>query len=156
MPDASRRKKLTRAHKQFILRCLAVGLGPQDVADAVKDEFDIEITRQNVDYYIDKYPEEIEQLRKKIAADIEQVPFARKMVRVGHLDRIAKKMYKRKNWAEFRATCRQIADEMEFLEGSEPNTDDDEPMELEELEGLDAKELIQMYSKARLRAKDSP
>jgi hypothetical protein len=111
MPDKERKGKLNEIQKEFILRCLACGFGYQETVDFVKDEFGISITRQNVKYYADNYPQRIKDLHEELSENIEQIPFANKMTRVAHLDRVARKLLNRKNWPEFRAVLRQIAEE---------------------------------------------
>jgi hypothetical protein len=111
MPDPKHNHKLNGVHKAFILRCLALGFGPQDVVDFVEDEFDIKLDRSNIAYYKREYPDEIIALKEELTKDIELIPFARKLDRVAYLDRAARRLFKRRNWSEFRATLKQIAEE---------------------------------------------
>ena len=105
-------RKLNGIHKDFVLRCLACGFQLQEVVDCVKDEFDIEVTRQNIHYYLKTYPDKVEALRHVLAENIEQIPFAKKLTRVAYLDRMAKRQWRRRQYGEVRATLKQIAEEV--------------------------------------------
>jgi hypothetical protein len=129
-----------------------LGFGPQDVADFVQDEFGIKIGRSNVAYYQKQYAEQIEQLHEEIAKDIEQIPFAQKKRRVAYLDRVAMKHYRRRQYSDFRATIKQIAEETgDLVQKHEITGKDGGPivannLTLEELKKLDVAELARLHS----------
>ncbi len=75
--------KLKGEHKDFIISKLALHCGQTEIAAAVKDEFGIDMSKQNVDYYKRKYEKEWRKKRdyfNKHIAEIE--PFADKSLRV--------------------------------------------------------------------------
>lgn len=45
------KKRLKDEHKRFVVQCLARFMSPQEVADLVKEKFEVEITRQGVECY---------------------------------------------------------------------------------------------------------
>ena len=104
--------KLNKVQKEFVLRCLALGFSLTDTAAFVADEFDIEIRRQSVHYYAQKYPAKIAELHDELAADMLKIPLASKVVRVATLDRLARRAMQKDEFAEARATMKQIAEEV--------------------------------------------
>lgn len=104
-------RKLNDGHREFILRCLACSMSYGDVVDAVKEELGIVVTRQNIKYYSDSYSNEIDEMRESLAEDLSRIPFARKERRVAYLDRVASRQFSKRQYGEFRATLKQIAEE---------------------------------------------
>lgn len=163
MPDDKRQKKLTDVQREFILRCLALGFGLQDTADFVKDEFDVDVSRQNVAYYQENHGERIEELRQELAADIERIPFANKVRRLAYLDRIAQKQYRRRQYPEFRATLKQIAEEVGAIvhkhehsgANGGPIQTTTTALSIEELMKLDPAELARQHTDALDRSRRS-
>lgn len=115
MPDASRRQKLNEIQRGFVKRCLASGFGPCVTAEFVKDEFGVEISPQNVDYYRRQYTDEIAALREQLSRDILAIPFANKLNRVALLDKLVGKHLKSRRWTELRAVLKELREEVDAV-----------------------------------------
>lgn len=77
--------RLKPAIQEFIVRCLAVErMTPTQVVQAVKDEFEVEVTRQQVRHYnpeqssecAKEWREKFEQLRADVADDEKTIPIS--------------------------------------------------------------------------------
>jgi len=112
MPNETRRHKLNDVQKEFVLRCLACGFYPKDVADFVKDEFDIRIKPSDVSYYQKRYEDRIAELREEIAGDLQKIPLAKKLKRTAFLERLATKLYRQRDYKGCAGVLKQIAEEV--------------------------------------------
>lgn len=75
--------KLKGIHKDFIISKLALYCGVTEIAEALKAEFDINVTPQAVEYYKREYEQEWKDKRKYFNAHIAEVePFADKINRI--------------------------------------------------------------------------
>lgn len=75
--------KLDGEHKEFVINKLALHCGQTEIAEAVKVEFDIDITKQCVDYYKREYEKEWRKRREYLNKHIAEIePFADKALRV--------------------------------------------------------------------------
>ena len=93
--------------KAFIVQGLATYMMPSEVAEAVKKEFDLEITRQQVSSYdptkasgmnlAQKWRDLFKQFRDDFNNDIQAIPIANKAYRLNMLDRMARDAEKSKN-----------------------------------------------------------
>ena len=93
--------------KAFIVQGLATYMMPSEVAEAVKKEFDLEITRQQVSSYdptkasgmnlAKKWKDLFKQFRDDFNNDIQAIPIANKAYRLNMLDRMARDAEKSKN-----------------------------------------------------------
>lgn len=111
---------LSTAHKSFIVKQLAMGETPTEVAEAVKDVFGIEITRQQVHSYdptapgkrarkwMNLYRAEQRKFRKAIDA-ISTSHLATRLLR---LERMAKKAEALRNYPLAAQLLKQIAEEI--------------------------------------------
>ena len=75
-------KKLKADHKRFIIGALALWQTHETVRAAVKDTFDIEISKQAVTYYAVEYKDEILAERKRLKADLKTIPIANALYRM--------------------------------------------------------------------------
>ena len=93
--------------KAFIVQGLATYMTPSEVAQAVKEEFDIVVTRQQVSFYdpskaagltlSKKWADLFKQFRDDFNNDIQAIPIANKAYRLNMLDRMARDAEKSKN-----------------------------------------------------------
>ncbi|MGE6480745.1 DUF2280 domain-containing protein [Psychrobacter namhaensis] len=93
--------------KAFIVQGLATYMMPSEVAEAVKKEFNLEITRQQVSSYdptkasgmnlAKKWRDLFKQFRDDFNNDIQAIPIANKAYRLNMLDRMARDAEKSKN-----------------------------------------------------------
>ncbi len=93
--------------KAFIVQGLATYMTPSEVTEAVKKEFDLEITRQQVSSYdptkasgmnlARKWRDLFKQFRDDFNSDIQAIPIANKAYRLNMLDRMARDAEKSKN-----------------------------------------------------------
>ena len=108
--------------KAFIVQGLATYMTPSEVAQAVKEEFDIAVTRQQVSFYdpskaagltlSKKWADLFEQFRDDFNNDIQAIPIANKAYRLNMLDRMARDAEKSKNRPLAAALAEQAAKEM--------------------------------------------
>lgn len=92
--------------KTFIVNQLAMFDTPQQVADAVKERFGVEITRQHVRSYdpesggkpIKKWRAVFDATRKRFLEQTSDIPIANKSVRLRRLERMAVAAEARKNY----------------------------------------------------------
>lgn len=93
--------------KAFIVQGLATYMTPSEVAQAVKEEFDIVVTRQQVSFYdpskaagltlSKKWADLFKQFREEFNTNIQAIPIANKAYRLNMLDRMARDAEKSKN-----------------------------------------------------------
>lgn len=116
MPDS----ELTNTHKRFIVMLLAVYESPSDVIDAVKEKFNITVTRQQLQHYdpntvagrdLAKGLKELfEKTRTEFEAK-EPVPLAKKVARVKKLSNYVEKFENMGNFGKAMEAMEQIAKE---------------------------------------------
>lgn len=114
--------RLTAEQKTFIVQRLACFDTPSTVAEAVKEEFGVDLTRQHVEQYDPtkragqalsvKYREIFEQTREKFKSDTSEIPVAHKSVRLLRLQRMADRCERMKNFALAAQLLEQVAKEM--------------------------------------------
>lgn len=93
--------------KAYIVQGLATYMTPSEVVEAVKQEFDLEVTRQQVSSYepgkaaainlSQKWKDLFKQFRDDFNNDIQAIPIANKAYRLNMLDRMARDAEKSKN-----------------------------------------------------------
>jgi hypothetical protein len=108
--------------KAFIVQGLATYMTPSEVAEAVKQEFDIVVTRQQVSCYdpgkaaginLSKtWKDLFKKFRDDFNNDIQAIPIANKAYRLNMLDRMARDAEKSKNRPLAAALAEQAAKEM--------------------------------------------
>lgn len=108
--------------KAFIVQGLATYMTPSDVAEAVKKEFGIEITRQQASSHdptkaagmglARKWAELFEKFRNEFNTNIQAIPIANKAYRLTVLDRMARDAEKSKNRPLVASLIEQAAKEM--------------------------------------------
>lgn len=114
--------KLDDPAKLFIVQALACFDTPQQVADAVREEFGVEISRVQVQGYdptkrqgaklSKKLRAIFEATRKRFLDEIEQVPIASQTYRLRNLQRLHEKAQARGNMALAAALLEQAAKEV--------------------------------------------
>ena len=93
--------------KAFIVQGLATYMTPSEVAQAVKEEFDVVVTRQQASSYdpntaagltlSKRWTDLFKQFRDDFNNDIQAIPIANKAYRLRMLDRMARDAEKSKN-----------------------------------------------------------
>lgn len=93
--------------KAFIVQGLATYMTPSEVVEAVKVEFELDVTRQQVSNYnpelaaglelSKKYKDLFFKFREDFNANIQAIPIANKAYRLNMLDRMARDAEKSKN-----------------------------------------------------------
>ena len=124
-PDQSLTKagpgdKLTEAQQTAVVQRLAMYDGPQSVVEWVKEEFDIAITKQAIQYYdptVGEKPAEkwcaiFHATRKKFLDDTSEVPIALRSVRLRRLDLVCVRAQKQGNHMMVLASTEQAAKEV--------------------------------------------
>lgn len=111
---------LNKKQKLFIVRSLAVFNTPQETVVLVKEEFNTDVTRQQVETYdptkragkdlSDEFRKEFEATRKDFLEKPENIPTANKSVRLKILNDLVYKNHK--NQRVVRGLLEQIAKEM--------------------------------------------
>lgn len=113
--------KLNEAVQRFIVQALACYDTPTQVAEAVKEEFGIEITRQQAASYdytktmgrtlAKKWRVMFDDTRKKFRAEVAEIPIADQAFRLRQLNRMAQLAMTRKNIVLAAALLEQAAKE---------------------------------------------
>jgi hypothetical protein len=106
--------------KNFIVILLAKDQTPQQVVEAVKDVYSLEVTRQLVRTYnpdqcaqvAPKWVELFNDTRKKFRDDINSVAISHKSVRLQSCDRVRVTAERQGNHAMVLAACKQAAEEV--------------------------------------------
>lgn len=108
--------------KAFIVRQLACFDSPSVVADAVKEEFGIVVTRQQVEGYdptkrsgqdlSKKWADMFTAIRKKFTEDTTEIPISHKTARLRRLERMYGKAEGMKNYGLAQSLLEQAAKEM--------------------------------------------
>jgi hypothetical protein len=114
--------KLDEPTKLFIVQALACFDTPQQVADAVREEFAIEVSRMQVQAYdptkrkggeiSKKLKAVFERTRQRFLDEIEKVPIASQTYRLRNLQRLHEKAQARGNMALAAALLEQAAKEV--------------------------------------------
>src|SRR5690606_13437474 len=99
--------KLSDEVKRFIVQALACYDTPQQVADAVKDEFGLEVPRSQVALYdptkhagrnlSEKYRVLFNDTRKTFRKEVAEIPIADQAYRLRQLQRMSQEAMRRKN-----------------------------------------------------------
>lgn len=113
---------LKNHQKMFVVQRLAWFDSPTEVANAVKDEFNLVVDRSQIAQYDPttqsgrelgiKLQEFFFDQRRKFLADIEQIPLANKTVRVRELSKLFYAARQRNNTVLAASLCEQIAKEV--------------------------------------------
>ena len=113
---------LTNEAKAFIVQGLASYMTPTEVVNAVKEEFDIEVSRQTASAYdpnkaqgkglAQEWRDLFEECRKRFNENLLDIPIANKAYRLNMLDRMARDAEKSKNRPLAAALAEQAAKEM--------------------------------------------
>ena len=108
--------------KAFIVQGLATYMTPSEVVEAVKVEFELDVTRQQVSNYnpelaaglelSKKYKDLFFKFREDFNANIQAIPIANKAYRLTVLDRMAREAEKSKNRPLTASLIEQAAKEM--------------------------------------------
>lgn len=108
--------------KAYIVQGLATYMTPSEVVDAVKQEFDIEVTRQQVSSYepgkaaavnlSQKWKDLFKQFRDDFNNDIQAIPVANKAYRLSVLNKMVADSVKSKNRPLAASLLEQVAKEM--------------------------------------------
>jgi hypothetical protein len=114
--------KINDEIRLFIVKRLACYDTPQEVADAVKEEFDIEVDRNQTSLYDPtkakgkklgkKWADIFHETRKKFLEDLSELPLANPAVRVAELSKLYQNAKTRKNAVLAAAHLEQIAKEV--------------------------------------------
>ena len=114
--------KLTEAHKRFIVQALACGDTPSQVAEAVKDEYGLDVHRTQVAQYdptkvagqglAKKWRELFDATRKRFRDEIAEIPIADQAFRLRQLGRIYDKHISRGNVIGAAGVLEQAAKEV--------------------------------------------
>ena len=113
---------LTNEAKAFIVQGLASYMTPTEVVNAVKEEFDIEVSRQTASAYdpnkaqgkglAQEWRDLFDECRKRFNENLLDIPIANKAYRLNMLDRMARDAEKSKNRPLAAALAEQAAKEM--------------------------------------------
>ncbi len=115
-------KKLTKPEREQVIVWISEFNTQSEVAGLVKEFLGKDITPQNVGYYQTRYAKTIEKKQKKFLDELDKIPEANKTVRIKRLSEVARNLRSKTNlqgrgWlqivSEYRATLKQIADELE-------------------------------------------
>lgn len=119
---AETENQMTDAVRMYIIQALAAFDTPSMVADAVKDEFGVTISRQSVHAYdptkaagkdlSEKWRTLFEESRKAFLDNVTDIPIANKATRVRALNRMAAKAEAMKNFKLAADLHKQAAEEM--------------------------------------------
>ncbi len=115
--------RLKGKHKSFIVRYLACYETPTEVADLVKEEFDIEVSRQQIKFYSpndrqggrelsQKWKDLFEMTRKEYLEDAIQHPIAHKGYRIAMLHKPIASADTNKNTEQVRKLLETAAKEI--------------------------------------------
>jgi hypothetical protein len=124
-PDASLTSggpgdKLSDAQQTAVVQRLAMYDGPQTVVEWVRETYDIEITKQSIQYYdptvgekpAEKWCKIFEATRKAFLETTADIPIANKSVRLRRLERMALAAERQKNFVLAAALHEQAAKEV--------------------------------------------
>lgn len=113
--------KLTEAHKTFIVQALACWDSPQDVADALKAEFILDVHRSQVAQYdptkaagqklAKKWRDLFEVTRERFRQEVAEIPIADQAYRLRQLGKIYDRHISRGNVVGAAAVLEQAAKE---------------------------------------------
>lgn len=112
---------LTAEVKTFIVQALACFDTPSQVAEAVKAEFSVEVSRQQVEGYdpnkkaadklADKWVDLFNETRSKFCNETASIPIANKAYRLRTLNRMAAEAEKKRNYPLVASLLEQAAKE---------------------------------------------
>ena len=122
-PHKSHKPKLEDLHRAFLVREMACFASPKEAADAIKQEFGIEISPQGAQHYdvtsgagaraAKKWRELFDVSRQAFLAEVQDsIPFAHKSVRIKELARAANTFKANKNYLAMARILEQIAKEV--------------------------------------------
>ena len=115
--DYSGQNKLDSQQKKQVIAWLAEGYTPKEIADNIKEKYNIDYTRQSVAFYKENYKDEIIKIRQELNYNIkDRVALANKGIRVKKLSEVAGKALRANNFQEFRLHMKLIAEEMGDLQ----------------------------------------
>lgn len=119
---AAHNKQMSDEVKAFVIQGLAAFDSPSQVADAVKQEYGVEMTPQAVQAYdptkyagrnvAPKWKVEFEKARKAFVEDSSSIPIAHRSTRLRALQRMAAKAESMKNFPLAAQLHKQAAEEM--------------------------------------------
>ncbi|SSW67288.1 hypothetical protein AVE30378_02546 [Achromobacter veterisilvae] len=114
--------KLTEAHKRFIVQALACWDTPSQVAEAIKEEFGLDVPRMQVAQYdptkvagkglAKKWRELFEATRKRFREEVAEIPIADQAFRLRALGKIYERHFNRGNVVGAAAVLEQAAKEV--------------------------------------------
>ena len=122
-PHKSHKPKLEDLHRAFLVREMACFASPKEAADAIKQEFGIEISPQGAQHYdvtsgagaraAKKWHELFNVSRQAFLKEVQNsIPFAHKSVRIKELARAATTFKQQKNYIAMARILEQIAKEV--------------------------------------------
>jgi hypothetical protein len=91
--------RLSPVTRVIIFKLLGAFYRPTEVVRELKETYDVKTTVQNVFYYQQKYPDEIEKHRKEYLADLKVIPIANKKVRLEERQKMVEDL-KKNLWNE--------------------------------------------------------
>lgn len=136
-----KRSKIPEDVRLFIVERLAVFDTPQIVAEAVKAEFCLQITRQIIEKYdptkvnganvCARFRERFFRIREKFRRDLDDIPIASKAVRLRRLDQMATALQDQGNYLGAAQLLEQAAKEMGgfYMRAAEASNKVNEPLE---------------------------
>lgn len=116
-------------HKEFIVKKLATFEKPSEVVSRVKEEYSVEVSRQQINYYnpestqgsrqlSSKWKQLFSRTREKFIEGAIQVPINHKMYRMQQLQKLYDKYWEMKNYGGCERVLEQAAKEMGGAYGS--------------------------------------
>jgi hypothetical protein len=79
---ADSKHKLSPDQRAYVIKMLGAWYKPGEVVDALKDEFDVSVTIQNICQYQQSHKKDIETARTDFLKNIEAIPVANKAKRI--------------------------------------------------------------------------
>jgi len=120
-------KKLTKPEREQVIDWISEFNTPTEVTKLVSEFFGKNVTRQSIGGYQTRYAKTIEKKQKKFLDELDKIPEANKTLRVKRLSDVAKMLRGKmdlpgRGWlqivSEYRATLKQIAEEIEGTKGA--------------------------------------
>lgn len=129
MPDELRAHKLSDAQQQQVLQLICEGYKDQEIADKLKKQHGVEITREGIRYYRqEKFADLIDELHNEALKERVRQGYANRLRRLDRLERLARKLEKAADEGtpkdalalspEIRAVLRDMRDELGDLKVS--------------------------------------
>ena len=148
-PHKSHKPKLENVHRAFLVREFACFSTPMEAADALRQEYGIEITPQSAQHYdatsgagaraAKKWREMFNICRAAFLEEVSaQVPLAHKSLRIKKLARASDAFEKSKNYMSMARMLEQIAREMggAFTNRREVTGKDSGPIQYQDVETM--------------------